>query len=424
MLELKGFKGMKKIPWKDLEPGMIYLGGIKVAQNEIDELKNYPVLTPELIVQLKSKYHFLNEKFVLVAESNLESSPFTLQDDIQKKEKSVVTFNEFRNLYTNDKKNLIQKHGLLIQPDESLLNTKVVEQDYLIKDKYNSFFVPIQSNPAEIPSFLNRLDMNLTLADILSGRLKEKFNLPSDKKVYLHLVVDLSFSMDAMNKLEYVLSSVHSFYKYISEFFLNTKIKLYVFSNQCALVKFPISGREITREDTYYTSFMKKILYNRENDVYNKVVLFTDGQPTDLEDSIQLASQFKTNKIDFTQIVFFVNEDIRYEVDNVPSGISRDGCLTEEKLPKGAVKRTLSDTELEVKKKEYLNSFTRFAEAAGGNQIIISLYDFINLIAVECYDKYVGSITLADINQIQQLKSESKQESIKNVKKMDFKKLR
>jgi hypothetical protein len=30
MLEIPGFKSLRKIPWKDLDPGMIVVGGVKV----------------------------------------------------------------------------------------------------------------------------------------------------------------------------------------------------------------------------------------------------------------------------------------------------------------------------------------------------------------------------------------------------------
>lgn len=425
MLDLKGYKGFRKILWQNLEPGMVYLGGVNLSQGEIVELKNYTVLTKELISKLLAKYHFLKNKTVIVAESTQDSSPLNLQEQLKEKEKRLSKFNEFRQEYLENKQNLIEKHSLIIEPQTPLLETKVVEQDFLIKDHYNSFSIPIEKEENdEVPSFVNRINTNITFADIISGKLKEKFNLPDDKQVILHLVVDYSYSMGAMQKLDFVISAVHSFYKYISEFFLNTKIKLYVFSNECKPVQFPINGREIPREETYYSTFIKKVLHHKDSDIYNKVILFTDGQPSDFENAIELGKKLKRNKVDYTQLIFFINDDIRYEyVGDVPDNFIKDGYVSEDNLPPGVKLRTLTEKELEMRKKEYLDQFTQFAEACGGNQIVMSIYDFTNLISVECYDRYVGMLTLANPEEITQIQNETFVQATEKVKKMEFKKL-
>ena len=425
MLDLEGYKGLRKVLWQNLKEGMVYLGGVELSQGGIEELKNYPVLTKEIISKLFTKYHFLKNKIVFVAESNPDFPPLSLQKQIREGEKKLVQFNEFRREYLENKQNLIRKHSLIIESQTPLIETKVVDKDFLIKDRYSSFSVPIEKvEIGEIPSITNKIGTKLTLGDILSGKLNEKFNFPDDKQVVLHLVVDYSFSMDSMQKLDLVISAVHSFYSHISEFFLNTKIKLYVFSNECKTVQFPINGKEIAREETYYSTFIKKVLNHKDHDVYNKVILFTDGNPSDFEDAIELGKKFKNNKIDYTQLIFFINDDIRYEVEGkIPDHLIKDRTFLEEKLPSGVKSKTLSEEELEIKKKKYLDKFTQFAEACGGNQIVISIYDFINLISVECYDRYVGMLTLASPKEVVHIQNETIEQSTEKVKKMDFKKL-
>jgi uncharacterized protein YegL len=43
--------------------------------------------------------------------------------------------------------------------------------------------------------------------------------------------------------------------------------------------------------------------------VINKLILYTDGEPTDKTDAIMTGNKRKDQKIDFTQIIFDVNED-------------------------------------------------------------------------------------------------------------------
>ena len=159
-------------------------------------------------------------------------------------------------------------------PNAALLEAfEFTEQEYLIKDLFNSFTVPYKrlSENIVIPSFFNRADLQLTLGDLLAGRLSGKYNLPEDKEVLLHLVVDYSFSMNSQGKLDIVISALNFFYSHIIEFLLNTRILLYVFSDECKLVGYPLAGKEIARGETNYGKFIKKVLHHKDRDVHNKV---------------------------------------------------------------------------------------------------------------------------------------------------------
>lgn len=92
----------------------------------------------------------------------------------------------------------------------------------------------------------SHLAEKVTLADVLSGKLKDKFRLPEDVEVMLHLVVDYSYSMNTMDKLDLVMAAVNLFYIHISECMLNVKLQLYVFSENCVQAKFPLSERKLS----------------------------------------------------------------------------------------------------------------------------------------------------------------------------------
>ena len=48
-------KSIKKINWSEIEPGMILLGGFQINNTVPDELKNYPVLTADLLEEIAGK---------------------------------------------------------------------------------------------------------------------------------------------------------------------------------------------------------------------------------------------------------------------------------------------------------------------------------------------------------------------------------
>jgi hypothetical protein len=240
----------------------------------------------------------------------------------------------------------------------------------------------------------SHLDEKITLADILSGKMKDKFRLPEDVEVMLHLVVDYSYSMNTMDKLDIVIAAVNLFYTHISECMLNVKLQLYVFSENCIQAKFPLAGKEIERKGTHYGSFMKKVLHHRNPDVINKVILFTDGEPSDKTDAITTGIKMKKLKIDYTQIIFDINEDRRTEYRGL-SGSEKmmDGFLTN--VPPGVSPVRLNDADWANRKAEIYEIFTEVAHACGGNQIMISIYELMSLISVEVYDYYMGKLTLS-----------------------------
>ncbi|MBP6740175.1 MAG: VWA domain-containing protein [Leptospiraceae bacterium] len=432
MLEIPGFKSLRKIPWKDLDPGMIVVGGVKVNNGLPIELATFPALSVTLIRELTSKYHFLPNREVIVAEANRGESPSRMSMGFRTIEKRLKQFNDFREVIQKQRNALVETKRLLLPPDAPLISTPYVNSDHLIKDIYNSFELKIPSTNA--PSMFSHLAEKVTLGDVLSGKLKDKFRLPEDVEVMLHLVVDYSYSMNTMDKLDIVMAAVNLFYTHISECMLNVKLQLYVFSENCVQAKFPLSGKEIERKATNYGSFMKKVLHHRNPDVINKVILFTDGEPSDKTDAIMTGNKMKKLKIDYTQIIFDINEDRRVEYQGLNgSEKSLDGFLTNP--PPGITSVRLNDADWRNRKAEIYEIFTEVAHACGGNQIIISVYELMSLISVEVYDRYMGRLTLSRLPiitpQFQEFKSTPKnskeelKEQIKQkvIKPFEFKKV-
>lgn len=397
MLEIPGLKGIKKILWKDISPGMVIVGGLKINNGFPLELVQFPTLTPGLVRDLTEKYKLLPNREVVVAEAVRGQSANKMATAIRTIEKRLYSVNGFRKNLFVERQKLISDLKLEVAPEEFIMQTSAVDRDFLIKDTYNSFEIKLLKE--NVPSIFNRMEEAITLADVMSGRLKDKFNLPEDKEVLLHLVIDYSYSMDTMDKMKRVIATVHSFYRMLSEFMLNLKIQVYAFSDICVPVNIPLSGKEIERKDTNYSSFMKKILHHNNKDVYNKVILFTDGEPSDLEEALINGNRMKKQKIDYTQIIFSINDDKRLRLKGDTSKIKLiDGFAVD----KGNLESyTLSDEEWSKEKLMIHEQFTRVAEACGGNQLILNIYDLLNMVSFEVYDRYMGMLTLANTPSVE-----------------------
>ncbi|TGL59389.1 VWA domain-containing protein [Leptospira ognonensis] len=391
MLEIPGLNGIKKILWKNISSGMVIIGGLKINNGFPIELLNYPTLTPILIETLTHKYKLLPNREIIVAEAIPGASVSKMAGAIRMAERKISSVNKFRNHFASEKNRIIAEHDLVLNISQPILLSRGVNQDFLIKDTFNSFQSKLISTG--IPSIFNRLEEAISLADVFSGRLKEKINLPEDKEVLLHLVIDYSYSMNSAGKLDRILATVHNFYRDLTEFILNLKVLVYVFSDTCAQVKYPLSGREIERRETNYASFMKKVLHHNQKDVHNKVILFTDGEPSDLEEALLNGNRMKKQNIDYTQIVFSIGEEKRHIIQGDASRYkSIDGYL-----PEGikAETRYLNDLEWKEAKDKSYGNFMKVAEACGGNLIILDIYDFLNLVSIEVYDRYMGQLTLS-----------------------------
>jgi len=169
---------------------------------------------------------------------------------------------------------------------------------------------------------------------------------------------------------------------------------------------------------------MKKVLHFKDREVYNKIILFTDGQPTDRLEALKMAELIKKNKIDYTQLIFDIKDEQRHEVlfpDGRTDGAVIDNVVSE--IKDNMVEVELTDEALDRKMKGIYKDFTEIAETCGGNQIILKINELIRIVSVECYDRYLGLLTLATKEQTEAIRNESFGDAEKRVKKWNFRKL-
>ena len=419
MFNIDGISGIRKIKWKDLRPGVILLSGASVNGSPIPELLNFPVITGQMLHELFEKYRFLSDREVVIAEPVYNYSPFSLSKMLKEGNVKREKLNRLRQDHVQEKKMLLIESGLTDSPDIPLINTGAIDKDFLIKDTYNSFsyLYGLNNSLDLIPSVFHELDLQMSVGDLLTGRINSKFNIPEDKEVFIHIAVDFSKSMDSMGKLDLVISAVEYFCKTIPQIFKNTKIKLYIFSDSCIPAELPLRSGSIERGDTSYSSFMKKILHFRDREVYNKIIVFTDGLPTDRTEALKIGELIKKNCVDYTQIIFDIKDEQRNEIE-FPFGKegidTADNVVTE--VTDKMVQVELDDEALDSKMKRIFSEFTEIAEVCGGNQIILKINKFINLVAVECYDRYMGLLTLATKEETEKIEKESFEEAEKRVK--------
>ncbi|MCE9500364.1 MAG: hypothetical protein K8R21_07690, partial [Leptospira sp.] len=217
MLSIPGIKDLKKTLWKNLEPGMIFLGGVVINDTIPYELRDYPVLTAKLLSELSEKFKFLENREVVIAEPMKGFNARKISEDMSLIQKKLKKYQDFSSNFQSEKRKILEQLEIA-DPEIPILNPEFIEPVFLIKDHFNSMEIPftIPSDGGRIPSFLSKETASIRVSELFSNVLNKKLNLPDDKEILLHIVVDYSFSMNNNNKLEIVIDTVHSFYREIS----------------------------------------------------------------------------------------------------------------------------------------------------------------------------------------------------------------
>ena len=104
MLTIPGLLGLKKILWKDIEPGMIVISGLRVNNTIPHELANFPALTVGQIFEMNQRYHFKKDKEIVVAVCKKGESSQKMSLGFQGIQKRIQVFNSLR-------KKILTKNG-------------------------------------------------------------------------------------------------------------------------------------------------------------------------------------------------------------------------------------------------------------------------------------------------------------------------
>ena len=371
MFENPGLPDARIVPWSRLEPGMIFIDGISINGILPEEFRDFPVLDVPLIDNVYRKYHLRKNRMVKVLKPGGASlSPGECVDAVHETEGKLRVFNSFR-------RDMGSSYSRFSVPPMTAIHSELVRNDSLI--------YPWGRAPRR-PSMFNRIDHSLNLADILTETVASEYNFPTDRPCRIHLVADYSYSMEAAGRDVYVQSALNLYYGYLDKLLPLAEFHLYAFSDECREVSYPISGKEISRRETSYDSFLRKVLHNSDRSIPDVVLLFTDGLPDDHPRALERLELFPSLGIDYIQCIFNIEGDKRELSEG--SGISTlDGYITTEDASGG---RRLSETEYTALMKEIREGHSELAEAAGGLQVILHVDPALSLVSIEAFDHWLG----------------------------------
>lgn len=353
-----------------------------------------PALTAPLIDELVRRYQLNPGRRIVIARPNNRLRGVHLSKELRTLRSQLTHLRELVGDFHAEREKLLEELGAARGAGVDaapLWTSPLTETDHLVKDQYNSFTVSVAPG-ARIPSFLDTVWTGLSMAELLLGSFSRTGLMPDDPEVTVHLVLDCSNSMRLHDKHQIALTAVNQLAQTLTKLFTRAAVRLYVFSDTAKRVEWPVGGNEVKRAETSYAAAFKRVLHFRTPG-RNKLLLLTDGIPTDHAESLRLADLLARQKIDYTQILLHSDGELNDSV-NVPDGTvpSLDGVI-EGELPEGAA--ALTAEEIESLRSTRFERFTEIAEHAKGNQVVLTVYRALRLISLELYDRYVGLLTLA-----------------------------
>ena len=355
MIDIPGFSGLKKIQWKNLEPGMIIIAGAKINDTVPPELTLYPVLSLNLIMDLNLKYHFKKTREVIVAQSVKSSSSEKMGVFLRTMEKKLNDFNHLRKELKSQKEDIFKINKLEYSNFLHKIHP-IINSSQTILNHYNSFEVKIKR--VKTPSIFYEEDREIKSTDVFSNRVIHEFNFPSEFPFVLHIGLDYSLGMYESGKLKSAIDALSLIYDFYEKFLPSAQIKVYGFSDITNILQFPFSERDMERKGKSFSSFYKKILNQRSKNIPNFVLLLSDNLPENFMDTVENAGKLKRAGVDITQIYLDFDSP-------------------------------LSGTESDEKRKAV-------AETLGGNQISVLQKEALPILALEALDNFLGNLTLAN----------------------------
>lgn len=388
---IAGAGDVRRISWAALPVGVVIIDGVRINGALPEELRAYPVVDASLRRRLFERYHFRGDHPVTVAAFYSPDSAYRHAETIRALDERIRAGAPLRTEVAAER----QFWGLHSDRAAGFESPHLTESSRLVKDVYNSFTVST-ARPGPVPSLLNTgPSTDISLAGIVSGLVSGRRYFPEDVPLVLHCALDVSFSMKDRDRIRHGIAVVNRLAAQIPAVMPGTRVRAYLFSDETREVSLPVEKIPVSCEGTQQARVLQRVLRNADSSKRNMLVVVSDGEPQDLPETLQAAEKLKADRLDYLQILLHTDDDLRHEVVSARGEFEvKDNTISESDLPADRI-LTLDADALKARLDTRFENFTRVAEIAGGNQVVLTEFTALGLVTVELYDRYVGLLSLA-----------------------------
>jgi len=402
-----GLEQVRKVAWGALPLGAIIIDGPTVGGVLPEELQGFPTIDRRLRDHLRNRYHFRQDRLITVATVTDPQSAERFAREMQTLDRRLRNTEPIASEALRE----YARFGVDRAAGPAFAQSALTESSRLVRDQYNSFAVN-RSRVDAAPSLLRRAGdaadaaptgaaglhgpaSDIALGGVVSSLLEGRLVLPADTPVALHLALDVSYSMKTRGRIEHGIAAVNRIAKRIPAAMPNTRVHGYHFSDSVRHIALPYGRAAVEAKGTKQAQLVRAVLKRQEAGRHNCFVLLTDGEPEDYADTLRVAEKLREAGLDYAQVLLHTDADLANEVTSAPGEFRvRDNMIAED-VPDDRITK-LTEEQVKENVDTRFERFTRIAEVAGGNQVVLTEFSALGLITVELYDRYVGLLSLAE----------------------------
>ncbi|TVQ23538.1 MAG: VWA domain-containing protein [Spirochaetaceae bacterium] len=381
---------LRHVSWASLPLGVVVVDGVSINRTFPEELRDFPVVDAPLRRRLFERYHFRSDHPVTVATFHSLEAAHRLAEEIRSLDRRLRAGEPLRNDVTVERR----FWSLNEKKEAGYESPRLTESTRLVKDVYNSFTVNT-ALPGPIPSLLGTgPSTDISLAQVVSGLLSGRPLLPKDVPLALHVALDVSFSMKDRDRIRHGIAVVNRLAAQIPAVMPGTQVRAYLFSDELCEVNAPVERIPVRSEGTKQAPVFHRVIRVADATKHNMLIVISDGEPQDLPETLRAAEKLKAAKLDYLQILLHTDDDLRHQIVGALGEFEvKDDTVTASDVPADRIITLDSDALKNVVDARFDN-FTRIAETAGGNQVVMIEFSALGLVTVELYDRYVGLLSV------------------------------
>ena len=396
-------RGIRRVRWENLPLGSIILEWTTIHGSSIPELAEYPVITERIRHKLHSRYQFLADTTVTIADPD---SGIDRERIMKAAGDSLILGGVFPEVERF-------REGLrrqwLADPGARSGLSRVSAYDggpyILTKDWARSVGTIIKEDTAFGSALLNRENKPETPGSMISRLLTSGIRLPDANESAVHLGLDISFSMTSAGKAGFVYNNLQELLSVTAEKLRISTWNLWLLSDDVTPGnwRYPLEGagdldamlrrQSAVSGNTNFAPFFRKVLETKNRFKNNLCILVTDGVCQDRPAALRTAEMLAGEGIDYLQLVIHQDEEYRKGVITENPENSTDGVTPEELISETDTLFERNDDELRKYCDNRLREVTDIAEAAKGGQLIMTWYPLFSYISLDVYSRWLGTVS-------------------------------
>lgn len=383
---------VRRVSWGALPVGVVVVDGVSVSGVLPEELREYPVVDAPLRRRLFDRYHFRSDHPVTVATFSMPEAARRYAEEIRTLDHRIRAGEPLRASVAGERR----AWGLETHHTAGYTSSRLTEPTRLVKDVHNSFTVNT-ARRSPIPSLLGSgPSTDISLAQVVSELLSGRNLFPCDVPLVLHVALDVSFSMKDRDRIRHGIAVVNRLAAQVPAVMPGTELRVYLFSDELRTVRAPLEEIPLRSEGTKQAPVIQQVVRTADAAKHNMLVVISDGEPQDLPQTFRAAETLAAAQVDYLQILLHTDDDLRQQVvGNRGEFEVKDDTVAATDIPAERI-ITLDSEALKKQVDARFDSFTRIAEIANGNQVVLTEFSALGLVTVELYDRYVGLLSLPE----------------------------